>query len=549
MKNKIIELLNKKYDNPNIIAYLIGSTALISAILGLIRNRLLAHFIGAGETLDIYFAAFKIPDFIFLFSTSFISIFAILPFFSDKENESKEALKKFMDACFTVFIIILLLISTITFVILPYLTERLFSFEGEALKTLISFSRLFLLQVILLAVSTFLLSIVQSKHKFLSYALSPIVYNAGILLGVVGYLFFGPYALVFGVIFGAFLHFALQIPPIIKEKLIPKLSAGVGSSRDVLRVIKHSFPRSLSISFEALSAVIIIGIISSVGIGSVTIFSLADGVSKVPLIVIGISYSVASFPLLSKHFSSERYDEFIKLLTLVLKNVFLLAIPTAVIFFLLRFQIIKVIIGSTGSFGLENLKLTSAAFGILVPAIVTQSITTIIIRAFFAAKKTLVPFLISLTKFVLIISSSVLFLNLFKSNSDVKFFVTNFFDVPTIQNNELLSISLAITFTEFVIFLLSLFLIHHILHIKLKTYFRSLLENILATILFGSGVYIALLYLPISSSTILSALAHGLLSGVCGLVLWGATLHLFKNKEYLSFRDSIIFKIKRKKII
>ena len=133
--------------------------------------------------------------------------------------------------------------------------------------------------------------------------------------------------------------------------------------------------------------------------------------------------------------SSERYDEFIKLLTLVLKNVFLLAIPTAVVFFLLRFQIIKVIIGSTGSFGLENLKLTSAAFGILVPAIVTQSITTIIIRAFFAAKKTLVPFLISLTKFIFVITSSVLFLNLFKSNSDIKFFITNFFDVPSIQNN------------------------------------------------------------------------------------------------------------------
>ena len=250
IKMKIIDFLNQKYNDLNAIAYLIGFTAIISAVLGLIRNRALAYFIGAGDILDIYFAAFKIPDFIFLFSTSFISVFAILPFISDKEKESKQELKKFINACFTVFIILIIFFSSILFVLLPQITDKLFSFEGESLKTLISFSRLFLLQVILLSTSTFLLSITQAKHRFVSYALAPVAYNFGILIGVFGYNFFGPYSLVFGVIFGALIHLLLQFPPILKERLMPMISAG-----KIIMVVKHSFPRSLSISLESLSIV------------------------------------------------------------------------------------------------------------------------------------------------------------------------------------------------------------------------------------------------------------------------------------------------------
>src|SRR3990167_5242686 len=103
---KIFRIFGKEYGNINQAALLLGSFAFLSQILGLFRDRSFAHFIGPGPELDVYYAAFRIPDLIFISIASLASITVLIPFLLGKmsgEKVTAEA-RKFLDDIFTVFL-------------------------------------------------------------------------------------------------------------------------------------------------------------------------------------------------------------------------------------------------------------------------------------------------------------------------------------------------------------------------------------------------------------------------------------------------------------
>src|SRR3989338_1209893 len=120
---RIFRLFNKEFSNMNQAALLLGFFALFSQILGLFRDRFIAHFIGPSPILDTYYAAFRIPDFIFLSFASLVSITVIIPFVINKMANSKftaEA-QKFLNDIFTGFLYMIVLISLIVFIFMPKL--------------------------------------------------------------------------------------------------------------------------------------------------------------------------------------------------------------------------------------------------------------------------------------------------------------------------------------------------------------------------------------------------------------------------------------------
>src|SRR3989339_2231642 len=99
MVNRIITFLNKEFRGVNEAALLLGGFAFLSQILGLIRDRTLAHIVGAGPMLDIYYAAFRIPDFLYISIASLASVTVLMPFVMDKINSNNSSTlkaKKFM---------------------------------------------------------------------------------------------------------------------------------------------------------------------------------------------------------------------------------------------------------------------------------------------------------------------------------------------------------------------------------------------------------------------------------------------------------------------
>jgi len=103
MVKRIMGLLNREISGLHEAAYLLGAFAFMSHILALLRDRSLAYFFGAGKTLDIYYAAFRIPDFIFITVASIVSISVLIPFLAERSGGKKEEMQNFMNSIFTYF--------------------------------------------------------------------------------------------------------------------------------------------------------------------------------------------------------------------------------------------------------------------------------------------------------------------------------------------------------------------------------------------------------------------------------------------------------------
>src|SRR3989344_8646621 len=151
MVKRIINLLNKEISGLHEAAYLLAVFTFASQLLALIRDRSLASFFGAGETLDIYYAAFRIPDFIFITVASIVSISVLIPFLADKSREENGGMQNFIDGVFTVFFGFISLVSLVVFFLAPFIVEKMFPGFGEtALTEAISLTRILLLSPILL---------------------------------------------------------------------------------------------------------------------------------------------------------------------------------------------------------------------------------------------------------------------------------------------------------------------------------------------------------------------------------------------------------------
>jgi len=196
-------------------ALLLAGSALVSRLLGLLRELLLVSKFGVGEELDIYFAAFRIPDFIFgiLIMGGFTAVF--LPIFSDYFETKREEAFLMVANLLNVLFVLLAGFALILFVFMPFLIQFITpGFAEETRAATIPLARLMLLSPILLGLSAVFSGMLQYFGKFFVYSLAPILYNAGIIVGI---LFFAPamglIGLAWGVVLGALLHILIQVYP------------------------------------------------------------------------------------------------------------------------------------------------------------------------------------------------------------------------------------------------------------------------------------------------------------------------------------------------
>ena len=103
-------IFNSQTKTVTFAAILLAGSTLISRLLGLIRDRLLAGTFGAGSELDVYFAAFRIPDFIYgILITGGVTA-AFLPVFSEYFKKNREEGWKLTNNVLNCFLVLLILI-------------------------------------------------------------------------------------------------------------------------------------------------------------------------------------------------------------------------------------------------------------------------------------------------------------------------------------------------------------------------------------------------------------------------------------------------------
>ena len=191
-----------------------------SQILALVRDRLFAHTFGAGNELDLYYAAFRIPDILYVLFVSVLSVYVLLPFVAKARQESEAAGARVLGQMFTFFLLSYTAIAFVIFILAPYLVPVLFPGLVDNAETLVLLMRILLLQPLLLGISTIFGVVTQLSHRFVLYAISPLIYNVGIICGIIFfYPYFGWSGLVIGVVVGALGHMLVQLPLVRKSEL------------------------------------------------------------------------------------------------------------------------------------------------------------------------------------------------------------------------------------------------------------------------------------------------------------------------------------------
>ncbi|KKT60750.1 MAG: Integral membrane protein MviN [Parcubacteria group bacterium GW2011_GWC1_44_26] len=296
MVKKLLSFFSREWNGLHEAAFLLGLFAILSQVLALFRDRLLAHLFGASQTLDIYYAAFRIPDFVFAGVASFISALVLIPILTKKANDSDARAQKFLNDTFTVFFSILIVVSVGVYIATPTIAKALFpAFSGDALNELILMSRLLLLSPILLGLSNLLGSVTQMLHKFFAFALAPVLYNIGIIAGALFfYPTFGIIGLGWGVVLGAFMHFFVHFYISSRNGFTLNISF-MPSFADIWEVTRVSFPRTIALSANQLALFALVVFAASLPQGSITVFNFALNLQSVPVAIIGVSYATAAF--------------------------------------------------------------------------------------------------------------------------------------------------------------------------------------------------------------------------------------------------------------
>ncbi|GAH60793.1 unnamed protein product, partial [marine sediment metagenome] len=175
-------ILNIQTKNITSAAFVLAGAFFISILLGLIRDRLLARNFGLGFELDIYYAAFRIPDFISMVLIMGAIGAAIIPIFSEYLVKNREEAFKYFSNLLNLFLIFLILICGILFIFAPNLVSLIApGFSSESKELTILLTRIMFLSPIFLGISNIISGILRVFQRFLITSLAPIMYNLGII--------------------------------------------------------------------------------------------------------------------------------------------------------------------------------------------------------------------------------------------------------------------------------------------------------------------------------------------------------------------------------
>jgi len=391
----IRKLLNRKIDSLSIAALTVALSSLLSRFLGIFRDRVLASSFGAGETLDVYYAAFRVPDLIFnllvlgALSAGFIPIFSRLISNGDKERAWKLA-----NLSLNIFAVVLFVFVFFGFIFASYLVDLLApGFSAEAKVETVTLTRIMFLSPLFLGLSSVLGGILQSFRVFFVYSLSPIMYNIGIIVGAIYFTpIWGIYGLAYGVVLGAFFHFLVQVPAVFKLGFSYNFNFD-WRNKDFLKLLKMMLPRTLSLAVVQLNFLVITSIASTLVVGSLTVFNLANNLQSFPIGIFGISFAIAAFPSLSV--IAFNNNKLIEKFSYVFRQILFFIVPSMVLMVTLRAQIIRVVLGY-GNFSWDDTVLTFNTLGFFSISLFAQATIPLLNRIFYARNNTMIPFLAGL---------------------------------------------------------------------------------------------------------------------------------------------------------
>ena len=522
--------------------------------LAVLRDNLLANFLNNSQA-DVYWAAFRIPDFVYGLLITGGVVAAFLPVFSHSFQNSQASARRLFNNVFTVFGLSLVILSVLLAIGAPLIVKVIAPGFSLPQKTqTVALVRIMFFSPIALGISAIFSSVLQYFNFFVAFSLAPLFYNLGIIIGL---LFFFPkiglLGLAWGVVLGAGLHLLIQVPPLLKMGFSPRLLIDFRSS-ELRKIFKLMTPRVFGSAAYQLNLVILTAIASTLAVGSIKIFNLSNNLYGVPASLIGVPFAAVIFPILSRYAAAGNKDKFFSAISPVLRKVVLFGAPVSCLMFILRAQIVRILYGtqlaSSGYFGWRETRLTAAALGIFSLSIFAACLIPLLARAFYALHDTKTPVKIAVWSVILNLFLAWLLVELLRSHQAIANFLSFAFKLKGIDNLSILALPIALSFSTIVQFFWLSYSLLRKINVSYKSLFnRSFVAKILlACLIMSVGAYI---FLRIGAAfliinTVLGIFLQAFLTALFSAAVYLATCWLIGVKEPIFLIKELLIFLKKK---
>lgn len=369
-----------------------------SRLLGVLRTVVIANAFGSSPELDAYNIAFRVPDLIFqvlagaTLGSAFIPVFARL-----YRREGEAEAWRLASRVLNIVTVATAALCAVAFVLAPVLVPMLAPGLGEDLgrrdelmDEAVELTRIMLLSPLLFAVSGIITGILNGRQRFFLPALSPMLYNLAIIFGAVFLADeWGVKGLAVGVVIGAGLHLAIQVPGLFRERMRyePGFGWGDAAVREVARLMG---PRVVGLAAAQVNFVITGFFASKVGSAAISNLTYAWLLAGLPLALFGMALSTAAFPRLADQAADEDMQSLTATISRVLRVIMFLTVPAALGLAILR-EPATVVLLERGEFLRGDSLITAAALGWYCMGIVPQAGIEIHSRGFYALGDTKTP--------------------------------------------------------------------------------------------------------------------------------------------------------------
>ena len=302
-------------------------------------------------------------------------------------------------------------------------------------------------------------------------------------------------------------------------------------------------PRVFAVAAQQINLIIITAIASTI-LGAISIFNFANNLQSFPVGIIGISFAIAAFPTLSKTWANGQKKEFFENFSLTFRQILFLIIPISLLIFILRAQIVRLVLGTLGKeFDWVATRLTAASLGIFSISILASALIPFLSRAFFSFQNTKTPTFIALATVLLNIVLSSSLVKILRFSNSFQIFLINLLKLKGIEEISVIGLPLAFSIAAIFQFLLLLiFLFKKIGDIGKKEIFSSLKKIILAGIVLILLTYFSLYFLAnfLNTHTVFGLLLQTVFASLIGAVAYFLSTFYLKSPEIKTIKSSVL---------
>ena len=402
-------------------AGIIGTATLTSRVLGLIRDQVLAYLFGAGNAMDAFNVATRIPNLMRdLFAEGAMSAAFVPTFTRYLAKNVKSHAWRLGNQLLSALVVATGLIVITGIILAEPLTRMLagaYSAVPGKLELTVLLTRILMPFLTLVAAAAALMGMLNSLNRFFTPALSPAMYNVGIiasgalLVPMMPGLGLDPIvAIAIGALVGGVGQVAIQFPALYREGFRFHFGFTLTDPglRDVLRLMG---PGTLAGAAVQINLLVNMVLATGEGTGAVSWLGYAFRVMYLPIGLFGVSIAAASLPTVSRHAAHEDFKGMRETISSALRLMLMLNVPATVGLIALGHPIVQLIF-ERGSFSSIDTVSTTAALLFFAPGLVGYSAVRIAVPAFYALGNSLLPAYISMATVALNIALNLVLVNL-----------------------------------------------------------------------------------------------------------------------------------------